>query len=715
MNQAMEVLQKYFGYSSFRKGQTEIVGSILAGRDTFGIMPTGGGKSICYQVPAMLLEGLTLVISPLISLMKDQVDALDKAGIPATYINSSLAYEEARHRLQDAAEGIYKIIYIAPERLEAEGFVYVLQQMPIALVTIDEAHCVSQWGHDFRPSYRNIAAFIQKLSRRPIIAAFTATATQEVKEDVVRLLELQAPGVFVTGFDRPNLYFAVERGAQKDSFVQQYIASRPAQAGIIYTSTRKEADRLTDKLRAAGIRAGKYHAGMGDIERNASQEDFLYDRTQVMVATNAFGMGIDKSNVRYVVHFNLPRSMESYYQEAGRAGRDGDPAECVLLYGAADVQTQKYLIEETLLSPDRKDREYQRLQQMVDYCHTPGCLRRFILQYFGEESTEEGCGNCSTCSDTVQWTDMTIEAQKVLSCIKRMGENYGVQMVTAVLKGSKLKKLKELRFDTLTTYGILQEMTADQIAYMIRLLAAEEYLQFAGTQYPVLKLGAKAVAVLRGEQKVMLRYAKPKEMQLEEDAALFDRLRGVRREIAQEENVPPYVIFHDSTLREMACRLPGRTEDLLQIPGIGERKKEHYGDRFITVIVQYAIEHGLQLQQPAVTASAAVRDEKVPSHHLTYQMYGEGNTLEEIAAARELGIITIQDHLLRCYTEGMPVNLHTFVTPEQQKLVEEAAAQAGTDRLRPIKDLLPSEIDYFAIKAALALAAGREDDEYSRR
>ncbi|HBW39023.1 MAG TPA: DNA helicase RecQ, partial [Desulfosporosinus sp.] len=441
MEKALEVLQRYFGYTQFRDGQQKVIESLLRGRDTLAIMPTGAGKSLAYQIPTLLFKGTTLVISPLISLMKDQVDALQQYGVPATFINSSLSLQEVRSRIKRAADGEYKLLYVAPERLESESFRVLLESLQVSFLAIDEAHCVSQWGHDFRPSYLQLGPFIKSFSNKPLIGAFTATATEEVQADIVRLLELRQPGIFVTGFDRPNLTFLTFRGENKRVFVLDYVQTHADQSGIIYAGTRKEVDSLQEFLAKSGVKVGKYHAGMNDEDRQKSQEDFLFDERTVMVATNAFGMGIDKSNVRYVIHYNMPKNMEAYYQEAGRAGRDGDPGECLLLFSPQDVVLQRYLIEQSIFQPERKMNEFKKLQGMVEYCHTPRCLRKTILEYFNEENVQEECGNCSSCNDDREMNDITVDAQKIFSCIYRMRERFGIGLVAEVLKGSRKAKI----------------------------------------------------------------------------------------------------------------------------------------------------------------------------------------------------------------------------------------------------------------------------------
>jgi ATP-dependent DNA helicase RecQ len=583
---AEQILQKYYGYPRFRDGQAKIISSILQGNDTFAIMPTGAGKSICFQIPALLFDGVTLVISPLISLMKDQIDSLNSLGIPASFINSSLRSRAVAERIEQARSGAYRLLYVAPERLELESFAGLVESLNITLIAVDEAHCVSQWGHDFRPSYRQIGPFVKNLSKRPIVAAFTATATKEVKDDIVNLLSLKKPQLFVTGFDRQNLSFSVVRGENKRDFLQKYIADNPQHSGIIYAATRKEVDQIYSLLAKRNYAVGKYHAGLSDVERSKSQEAFLYDDYKIMVATNAFGMGIDKSNVRYVIHYNLPKNMEAYYQEAGRAGRDGEASECILLFAPQDIIIQKFLIEQTVYSPARKSNEYNKLQTMVDYAHFPRCLRRFILEYFGEEGLAEQCGNCGNCNDQAELTDITLEAQKIFSCIFRMREQYGISMIADVLKGSAAKKILQLKHNTLPTYGIMKDMPLSEIKDLINRLISEDYLRLTQGQYPVVKLQPKVGAVLRNEAKVLQKVIQ-RTARLEKDDSLFEILRKLRREIAAREGVPPYIIFADSTLHEMSKYTPTDSKALLAIKGVGESKLEKYGGLFINTIQKY--------------------------------------------------------------------------------------------------------------------------------
>jgi ATP-dependent DNA helicase RecQ len=705
---AQTILKKYFGYNDFRKGQDNVIKSILEQHDTFAIMPTGAGKSLCYQVPALLLEGVTLVISPLISLMKDQVDTLTNMGVPATYINSSLSSAETEQRIYQVNQGKYKLLYVAPERLELASFAALLSSLQVSLVAVDEAHCVSQWGHDFRPSYRHIPAFIKQLPQRPIISAFTATATEEVKEDVVSLLTLTQPNVYITGFNRDNLYFSVVRGANKRDFVVDYARNNKDQVGIIYAATRKEVESICKELKQSGINATKYHAGLSAEERKQNQDDFLFDNNNIIVATNAFGMGIDKSNVRFVIHYNLPKNMEAYYQEAGRAGRDGEPSECILLFSPQDVMLQKFMIEQSVLASQRKHNEYKKLQEMVDYCYTPNCLRQFILQYFGEENVAEQCGNCSTCTDESELIDITIEAQKIFSCIVRLKEGYGTTLIAQVLKGSKNKKLLALGCDRLSTYGIMSEYTEKEIKDIINILVADGYLSLTPGQYPTVRLEKKVLPVLKEGAKVYQKVQKKKE-RLQKDNSLFELLRELRKQISTEEKLPPYIIFPDSTLQEMSKYYPLDDRALLSIKGVGESKLQKYGELFLAEIRKYVDENNIQITDHKETPNISKKTDKIPSHLVTWELYQTGVELAEIARQREITLNTVQNHIIQCALEGLGVDLDAFIPRQYEDLILQAIQKVGGEKLKPIKDELPSEVDYFAIKAVLCKQSKQRD------
>ena len=597
-----QILKQHFGYDGFRPGQDKVVEAILSGSDALAIMPTGAGKSLCYQVPALLMDGITLVISPLISLMQDQVAQLVQNGVPAAYVNTSLSMAQMSKVMAHAVDGMYKIIYVAPERLETFDFVRFAKQADVSMVAVDEAHCVSHWGQDFRPSYLNITAFVENLPSRPILSAFTATATSVVKNDIVKLLKLREPFELTTGFNRKNLYFEIREPKSKQAELEAYLHKNIGKSGIVYCSTRKTVDDVTAKLKKKGFKAVQYHAGLPQDARNKSQQDFLHDRVPVIVATNAFGMGIDKSNVSYVIHFNMPKSVESYYQEAGRAGRDGSPAECVLFFSYKDVATNRFLIEKT--DPENplsdaelkevKERDYRRLREMENYCNTLYCLRHYILDYFGDSGDRE-CDNCSNCQNDGKKEDATICAQKILSCIIRMKGRFGIGHLVSVLQGAATKKIKNWGHEELSTFGIMADESEDKIRHVLRYLMQQGYVSSVGDRYPTLEATSKAREVLNGQVSVSIPVLEEKKFAARKQVLpsasegpineeLFNELKKLRMKIAIDEGVPAFVIFTDASLRDMCARLPKNSREFLQVTGVGEVKLTKYGKTFLGAI-----------------------------------------------------------------------------------------------------------------------------------
>ena len=602
-------LKQYFGHSGFRPGQERLIDAVLSGRDVLGVMPTGGGKSLCYQIPALLLPGVTLVVSPLISLMKDQVSALKSAGVSAAYINSSLSAEQLRSVYGRARDGAYKIIYIAPERFDTESFSFLVQALDISLVAVDEAHCISQWGQDFRPSYLRIADFIHKIPRRPVTAAFTATATTEVRQDIVRLLNLNTPVCEITGFDRPNLFFDVQHPKNKMNALSALVGQRKGRCGIVYCATRSSVERVCAAPCDKGVPAARYHAGLSDSERRQNQEDFQFDRKTVMVATNAFGMGIDKSNVGFVIHYNMPKSLEAYYQEAGRAGRDGESADCVLLYSAGDIATAKFLIEnggnEELSEEEQaavRARDYMRLQTMIGYCKTARCLRGYILDYFGQ-SHEESCGNCGNCRGDFSEEDVTVSAQMILSCVvrarERLGYYVGKTLIVQILRGGREQRLLDSGLNELSTCGLMRNLSAERVRAIIDHLESEDYLR-TNPAHSTLEPTAKSQDVLFRGKKVTLqtrtdRAEEPPKGRRRKKAGvsplvesgLLSALKAARARLAQKENVPAYIVFSNASLADMAAKAPRTMAEFLTVSGVGEVKAARYGKAFLTAISQY--------------------------------------------------------------------------------------------------------------------------------
>lgn len=587
ITKATTVLRDYFGYDSFRTGQEKVISNVLSGKDTLCVMPTGGGKSICYQVPALVMEGTVLVISPLISLMKDQVDALHEAGIAAAFINSSLSTEEYRDTMDRAERGEYRLLYVAPERLDSTAFTNRLRSIYVPMIAIDEAHCISQWGHDFRPSYRNIRSIISIFDERPIVLALTATATPDVREDICRQLDITETNTVMTGFERSNLTFSVIKGQDRDKFVKEYVKKNDGEAGIIYAATRKAVDSVYETLRKSGVAVAKYHAGLSDVERQSEQDRFLMDEATVMVATNAFGMGIDKSNIRYVIHYQMPKNMESYYQEAGRAGRDGLDSDCTLLFSSQDVHTQRFLIDQSQ-DESRIPAELEKLQSMIDFCHTETCLQKFIITYFGEKDVAD-CGRCANCTDTRESSDVTVDVQKVLSCVIRMGQRFGKTMIAQVLTGSRNKKVLEFGFDKLTTYGLMKGRNTKEISDFIEFIISENCLSVENGQFPIIYVSERGKDVLTGKVKIY-RKVSVVTKQITNDDPLFEQLRALRLNLAQEAGVPPFVVFSDKTLRDMAARMPVTDEEFLEVNGVGLSKLERYGEAFMNEIKSYTME-----------------------------------------------------------------------------------------------------------------------------
>lgn len=600
MSDKLSVLKDYFGHDSFRDGQEQIVDALLDGRDALCIMPTGAGKSMCYQIPALLFDGVTIVVSPLISLMKDQVGSLVQSGVPAAYINSSLSYPQFLRVLSNVEHGKYKIIYVAPERLLTDGFLDTCKKIKISMVAVDEAHCVSQWGQDFRPSYLKIISFVESLANRPIVGAFTATATNDVKEDIKKILRLENPFEITTGFDRPNLFFGVIKSSSKDEKLIDLIRERGDRSGIVYCATRKNVESVCELLCDNGFSAARYHAGLDEYERRKNQEDFVFDRKNIMVATNAFGMGIDKSNVTYVIHYNMPKNIESYYQEAGRAGRDGGEADCILLYSPKDVRLNRFMIENsegndelTIEENEQiRERDFERLKYMTFYSTTNDCLRGFILRYFGGEK-KAYCGKCSNCLSVHKLVDVTIDAQKIMSCIARTGQRYGKPVICDVLKGSKSEKILKAELNNQSTYGIMKEVTARHIFGTIDFLAEKEYIS-SDNETEVLKLLPKSRDVLFGRERLVMKKVENSEKvvkthrpEVPVNSELLDALKALRKSIASKKSVPAYVIFTDATLIDMCKKCPETPDEMLEVLGVGRTKLEKFGKQFLEEIAKF--------------------------------------------------------------------------------------------------------------------------------
>lgn len=716
------VLKSYFGYSSFRNGQEELIGNIVEGNDVLGVMPTGGGKSLCYQIPAILGEGLTIVVSPLIALMKDQVDSLVENGVKATFINSSLNSSERELRFQGIISGEYKLLYLAPEGLMTSDMFSLINYVDIDMVAIDEAHCISQWGHDFRPSYRGIPTFIEKIEKRPVVSAFTATATKKVIEDIVKMLKLKSPYKLITGFDRDNLYYTVVKPRDKFKYLLEYLENKDSgSCGIVYCSTRKTVESVGKKLSDRAYSVGIYHGGMDSEERNRVQDLFMRGSIDIIVASNAFGMGIDKPDVRYVIHYNMPKNMESYYQEAGRAGRDGKTSDCILMYSPSDIVKQKLIISQSQTDEEHFRLQMENLQTLVNYCHSNNCLRKEILNYFGEKAKVHKCGNCGNCNEDVEYVDMTIEAQKILSCIYRIGQRYGLNMVIQVLRGSKNKKLLDWKLDNVSTYGIAKESSEGALRELSMNLIARGYITMTTDKFPILKLNNDSKKILKGLEKVLIQKERvltkdikkkvlKRRTDLDFDKNLYGILSEKRKEIAEDKNIPLYAVFNNSTLEELAYYMPISKEGMLDIKGIGEKKYDNYGEVFSTIIAKYILDNEISSDELNHRKNSGLieiesdfkRESLSQRYDETYRVYNLGGTLKDIANERGYSVQTIVKHLEKINEDGNTVNWNRFIDKDTEEVILNYIKNSGPVKIKEIKEALGDDILYSDIQLVMA-------------
>ncbi|KMK76713.1 ATP-dependent DNA helicase [Alkalihalobacillus pseudalcaliphilus] len=699
MEDALKALNQYYGYDTFRGGQAKVIELVLNRQDVLTIMPTGSGKSVCYQIPALLADGITVVISPLISLMKDQVDSLTQTGIQGTYLNSTLSRKEEMDRLNKLEKGEFKLVYVAPERLRHPDFMRVIQSQTLSIVAIDEAHCLSEWGHDFRPSYREIPAWLDMIDQKPTILALTATATDQVAADLSEHLFIPTENIISTGYKRENLSLGVLKGVDRRSFIQQYLLQQKNQSGIIYATTRKEVEGLYEYLHKQGHAVAYYHGGLSEGERSAQQEAFIYDHKPLMIATNAFGMGVDKSNVRFIIHYQIPRTIEAYYQEAGRAGRDGEKSECLLLFSAQDIRTQQFLIEQSEASEVRKRQEYENLQKMISYCHTQKCLQNYILEYFGEHASEP-CNRCSHCLNEYDVIDRTVDAQKVFSCVKRVRERFGKTVIAQVLVGSSNQKLKQLGLDRLPTYGIMKHLTAKDVSAFIDFLSAEQYLTPTNSGFPTLQLTNEALLVLKGEKQVLQQQVKVQET-FNTDDEVFEQLRTRRKSIADEEGIAPYLVFSDKTLKHMSHAIPMNFDEMAQIHGVGSLKLERYGEQFLEVLQPYKDRAKKHPFEQGVKVTHQAGSSRKYTYQDTVNAFKEGKNISEIAKAQNLREQTIQTHLIKALRHGEIDSLVEYVDDWKVGEIERVVDEIGDERLKPIKEQLDEQISYQDIRFVL--------------